>query len=477
MKRLFITSFIVLVLIATGVVAQSVDVTISPSSLVATSGETQSVDITIKNKQSVADTFSLSLFPSQFEKVSPSMESFLVTIEPNSEKTIKLYFTVAIDSDIISPVFSVTAKSTTDSSISNTENVILTIQRKSPVYIRDVALEKYAFNPSENVEFKVKLVNLEETTSAKYFLKINVLKGRDTVKSFHESIDSIGAKSEFSVEKSFQLDNYASPGPYVIETQLVDLSNNLKYAKSINFNVNTVTQPPTEYVERSTVYSVAVTTTTIKTKNEGNVALPAFTVTESVPKFAQSLFSPLIEPGKTEDSNGRMVYSWQVQSLAPGEQYTVTYNFAIWRIWLVIGIISGVTYGLYKWLATPKVVKGVRHSGELKRGKEVIVLVEVKNRSFHEIKDVEVVDVVPKILKVLDKFDTLRPKGRKLPGGIELRWAIDSMRPREERVLTYKVVPVVDIEGFLNLPQAQMTYVDRHKIRRGIVSKEVLAKV
>ena len=302
------------------------------------------------------------------------------------------------------------------------------------------------------------------------------IKGENLVKTFDESLDSIGAKSSIDVSKSLVLDKYAAPGSYVVEAELRDTSNQLRHSKSVNFNVNTIAQPPTEYTKKSSSYNILFSSVSIKVKNEGNVELPSFKVTESIPKFAQSLFDPDIEPTTTDSSNSRVVYTWFVTALAPGGQYTVAYKIDIWRIWLTLGLIAGVGYVAYRWLSKPRIGKLTRHEGEITRGKEILVLLEVKNRALHEIKDVEIIDVVPQISRVVDRFDTLRPKAKRVVGGTELRWYFGSMKPGEERVVTYRIRPVVDIIGHLNLPQAQMIFLDRHKVKRMSASKQTLVK-
>ena len=477
MNKLLIFTFVVVLLTSMSTVfAAGVDVSLSKGSIIGYTSETQSIDVIVKNIQDKSDTFTLLVFPTQFEKVTASLASFLLTLAPNEEKVIKLYLTVAIDADLISPSFTITAKSTSDESLSDSENLILIIQRQTPVYIPDLSLEKYTLNPGEEVDIHAKVFNLEETLSARTFLKTTVRKGINIVKTFEDSLDAIGAKSSVNIVKSFNLDQYAAPGSYAVEAELRDESGQLKYAKSVNFNVNTVTQSPTEYVKKSSGYNVLFSSTTIRVKNEGNVDLPAFTITESLPKFAKGLFDPDIEPVTADTSGDRVVYTWAISSLVPGGQYTIEYKIAIWRIWVTLGLIAAIIYSAYRWLSAPRIGKAVRHTGEITRGKEILVLLEVKNRALHEIKDVEIIDVIPQIARVVDRFDTLRPKAKRVPDGTELRWNFGAMKAGEERVVTYRIRPVVDIIGHLNLPQAQMVFLDRHKIKRMSASKQTLVK-
>ncbi len=477
MKPLLVFAFaIVLMISASTVFAAGVDVILPKGSVTAYTTETQTVDIIVINNQDKTDTFTLSLFPTQFEKITASLDSFLLTLQSSEEKTVKLTFSVPIDADPQSTNFEIIAKSTSGENVSDTKNIILMVQRLTSVYIPSITLDKYSLNPGEEVKINVKVFNLEETLSGKNFLKITVRKGTNVVKTFDESLDSIGAKSSIDISKSFVLDKYAAPGSYAVEVELRDSSSQLKHSKSDNFQVNTITQPPIEYTKKSSSYTVLFSSVSIKIKNEGNIDLPASVVTASLPKFAQTLFNPDVEPTTTDTSGGRVVYMWSVPSLSPGGQYTIGYKIDIWRIWFTIGLIGGVGYGAYRWLSKPKIGKSVRHEGEITRGKEILVLLEVRNRALHEIKDVEIIDVVPQIARVVDRFDTLRPKAKRVGGGTELRWYMGSMRSGEERVVTYRIRPVVDVVGHLNLPEAQMVFLDRHKVKRMSISKQALVK-
>ena len=103
-------------------------------------------------------------------------------------------------------------------------------------------------------------------------------------------------------------------------------------------------------------------------------------------------------------------------------------------------------------------------------------MLEVRNRTKHEIRDVEVRDFVPSIARVVERFDTLKPRVKSTGSGTELRWSFESLKARDERVLTYRIKPVVDVIGHLHLPNAHVKYSDRKKIKRMIASKRLAIK-
>jgi rRNA processing protein Gar1 len=85
-------------------------------------------------------------------------------------------------------------------------------------------------------------------------------------------------------------------------------------------------------------------------------------------------------------------------------------------------------------------------------------------------------DFVPAVATVVERFDTLRPTLRKVTGGTELIWTLDSLRSGEERVLNYRIRPVVDIIGTLKLPVAYVKYLDKKKEVNKAVSKVAYIK-
>jgi hypothetical protein len=96
------------------------------------------------------------------------------------------------------------------------------------------------------------------------------------------------------------------------------------------------------------------------------------------------------------------------------------------------------------------------------------------NNSSNELKDVIVKDLVPPIATVSEKFETLKPVKRKIKTGIELNWRISSLKPGEEVILSYRIVPIVDIVGSLRLPQATVSFVSKGEKKRIVASKPIL---
>jgi len=457
-----------------------VNVKLSIDSMVGYTGETSSIDLTVINNGTATDTFSISVWPQQYYGITPTPEKSIVTVDANSQETIKLDFYIAIDAVEQTPVFSITAKSITNASASDTQTFYLTVVRKTNIYIKDIILEKYTLNPEETANIKTVVINIGNTPSGKYYLETTIKKVDTLITKFDDTLEGIAPLSTAQISKTYTFGKYDPPGTYAIQSVLKDSNDKLVYSKATNLELRVVNKTCDALLSdmtKSTGFNFFWITTTLTIKNEGNIATQDCYVTESVPSFAKTLFSPdKKEPISTTQAEGRVVYTWLISPIAPGDKTIIKYSFDLWRIWLTILIVGLIVYGAFKFFYKPTVVKRHSHEGPITRDKEIIVSLDVRNRTKHEIRDVEVRDVVPSIARVVERFDTLAPRTRTSEVGTELRWKIDSLKPREERVLTYRIRPVVEVTGSLNLPKAKVRYVDRKKVKRIIASKSLMIK-
>jgi hypothetical protein len=128
----------------------------------------------------------------------------------------------------------------------------------------------------------------------------------------------------------------------------------------------------------------------------------------------------------------------------------------------------------YLKLYSIEVVKRTKPVGILKMGREIPVSISLVNNSLNELKDILVKDLVPPIATVSEKFETLKPVKRKIRAGTELNWRISSLKPGEEVILSYRIIPIVDIVGTLMLPKATVSFVSKGEKKRIIVSKPIV---
>lgn len=477
MRRVVLFASIFILLLLSIVSAEKVvEIIPSSSSVSLTTGEVSSVRITIRNNQMFDDVFSISVFPSFISGVSASLERTMISIPANSEKTINLYFSAPLDTDQFVSVFVVTVKSLADPSVQDTTNILLQTFRKTPVYISDIKLDKYAFDPGETILLDIMISNADTSPSASYRLKTIITKGNLTIQKFDDIIEKVDPRSTISVKNSYTLGEYAEPGNYLVSAKLEDALGKVVSSKDIRFRVNAVYKLPAGYTEKKTKVGFLSIETTIVVKNEGNVASPPFYISESIPAIAKELFSPVIQPTYVNRTDHRIVYTWLIPSLLPGQSVIITYRISLLTVWIVSLIIIFAVWTAYRYTFIPRIIKTHRFYGPITRGKEIPIILEVKNKKPDEIKNVTVEDLVPPIFKVLKDFPTVKPRIKKTADGVKLTWKFASLKPKEERVFSYKIKPLVDIVGSIKLPKARMRYTDMKKRKKEKLSSELEIK-
>lgn len=476
MKGKFVLlSFLVLgtIFFINGAFANSVGLTTSNKEMTIYTGEVGTVYLTVSNNQDFRDRISVSVFPQYIEGITTSLEGYSIDLNAYSNKTLYLVFNVPDCAEEAKISFTVTVVSSTNNDMMDSKAVIINTERKNPVCISDVKLDTYVMSPGSLVRIGAYVTNPSVESSLPVYVQISVVKDNEILQRFDEKIETIDAKKTEEIDKVYQISKYASPGFYKIEVGLKDYLNRIVSTKSVEFRISEISNITTE---KTMKWGIFAQTILINAKNEGNVPSSDFYVSESIPSFATPFFFPQIEPDVKENVDNRVVYKWLVVSLAPGQEKTITYSVSIWNALLIIFGLGVVTYYVFMQTFAVSINKKHSYSGPLTKEREISIFLEIKNHSRHEIKEILVRDFVPGVATVVERFDTLRPTLRKVTGGTELIWTLDSLRPGEERVVNYRIRPVVNIIGTLKLPMAYIKYLDKKKEVNKVLSKGAYIK-
>jgi hypothetical protein len=452
--------------------AQELELSLSPSKLTVGSGENIYTTVDIKNNRGVRDAFSLSIFPTFWEGMTAFPERYLVSIGPNSNASVRVYFTIPECIQSTSQDFNFTARAIGKEGLSVSRMIKVQVFSNSAVCLTSMKTDKFVYDPSETMEIKIDVKNIVDALADGYVLTTEIKDHTgQLIEKFEDDI-TIQGKTTHVTKHTYAFDKYAEPGVYSVQTVLKYGGRNIN-SKSEDIKVNRVSKITQE---KSVSYGFLLQTLTIKVKNEGNAASDVFYVTETAPSWMNAFLYPLGQY-TIEKNVDRVLVHWFIPSLQPGEERVVEYQISMVAAWVIIIILIVIVALAFVFVFTPSVAKRYRHKGLLVPGKSVAITVHVKNRSRHIITDVYVRDFVPGITKVLAKFDTLKPTAvRKIKNGTELTWSLSSMRPMEERVITYHIQPVVEIPGVLKLPHASVTYKDKKKIIKSTASKSIVIR-
>lgn len=447
-------------------------VDINPEQLTVNTTETGVVEIKITNEDSVIHSYSILVDDSP--DIGITLEKYkIVNLNPGETSTSKVFFSVGTDADPFPRNIKIGVSSTTKEDVRTSKLIELRVTRKSDVFLSEILVDSYILEPEECMEIKATVTNVG-SQDGPFKLDTSIKSGSLIMERFDDVIDSVGSKSIRTVSNRYCFEKYSVAGDYKIESNLKTTLNKMISTKSItNITLKDYSKMVKEEYKKYTPFAQIKT---ITIKNEGNVIEKEYQVTETVSEFMSKFLYPEGSPTASEIIEGKIIYTWTIESLSPGEETTITYEvrfFSIWFTGLVLIII--VTFA-FNYVYRPRISKTINFIGPLKRGKDISVLVEIKNSTLHEVKNVIVKDSIPNIAQLIQRFDTVKPTIKKAEIGTELEWKIKSLQPLEERVLTYRIEPVVDIIGSMRLPSAHMTYVDRKKKKKTATSKSVEIK-
>ncbi len=189
--------------------------------------------------------------------------------------------------------------------------------------------------------------------------------------------------------------------------------------------------------------------------NKGNVVLDELYDYE-VGWLKRSFVSTSIEPTST-DKEG---YHWDF-SLAPGETKTITVVTSyrtMFIIFLTIAVFGCIAYFWFrKGVIVKKQVLRVRQTAD--GMSELKILLHIRNQGAKQVKNLSVVDYLPRLIKPIVKFGTLKPDNvQKSLANIKLIWHIPQLVSGEERILSYEIKTQLNVIGKFMLPAAQVSY-------------------
>jgi len=172
----------------------------------------------------------------------------------------------------------------------------------------------------------------------------------------------------------------------------------------------------------------------------------------------KNLFLTTYPRAGTSKENGRQYLVWQVGLDKDKTMYVYTtenYRPIVVIIFVVIAAIV-----LYFVFRSPMVVrKGIVNVGMSEGGiSEAKIVVRVKNRSANQLTNIEVIDHIPHIAHVEKELSigSMQPHAilHHPKRGVMIKWAIETLEPGDERVLSYRMKSRLSILGEFSLPSA-----------------------
>jgi hypothetical protein len=300
------------------------------------------------------------------------------------------------------------------------------------------------------------------------FVTTKILKDDLSIQKFEDSVSIDPAKTQ-TVSNNFDIKLTHKPGDYKIVVTVRDNLNKILDEKSTIFKIESVAHKIIE--GKTTEKSLFDTFVTIKLTNDGNLPESNFNFSVILPVVTKSFFYPKVEPNFQEEKNGEIIYKWLIRELNPGETITIKYEVKFTYIVIISCILVIVIIWFVSLSFQPKLMK--KYMGVLSKDEEVTISLHVRNKSRKILDNVTVKDFVPAIATVIKEFGTIVPTIQRKTTGIELTWRVKDIKPKEERVLTYKIRPVIEILGDLKLPKAHLLYETKKGKEKRSLSKTI----
>jgi hypothetical protein len=436
--------------------AGEVSIVLSPSRIILNTSSIGYVDITVVNNQDFQDTFNVVVDPPQLGGVSLVLDRYNLVTGAHSSQTARVFFTVSQDADDGSKAFDVHVTSITNGNVLTLDRITVIVQRIATVYLSGLEPDKTPLQTGDCVTIKATITNTGGTSES-YRLSTVLRMASEIVKTFDDQTVVVASDSSKDVNFEQCFDRYALGGQYVVTTMLRSQTNKFLDMRTTRFNITEVED--VQY-SKSVQYTPFAQIRTITVTNQGNIVERNFSVTEIVSDLAARFFNP-VDPisGKQVDGD-KVVYAWNIPELAPGKTTTIKYEIRFVSIWLTGVVIALIVFLAFSYAYKPRVTKKATYSGQVKKGMEIPITVELKNSTLYELRNLTLTDIIPPIASLIEKFDTIPPATRKIESGTELTWKIKNLRPLEERVVTYRIRPTMDVVGSIRLPRAYLEYFD-----------------
>lgn len=194
----------------------------------------------------------------------------------------------------------------------------------------------------------------------------------------------------------------------------------------------------------------------VRVTNAGNVPVSGYAVEGVAPPGDWLTGNAIAGASCGTDAGGQRCVT-TIAMLAPGETETVAYNVGhLMPVQASAGLLVGLAALGFGFMHTsrPRISKRV----VARPGRHSIIL-EVRNPRRHTSNVVVRDHVSPLAHVVQEEFEPVKPVVNRTDSGTELIWKLGAMKPRETRMLSYKVKPLV--ADSVRLGKARMHYQDK----------------
>lgn len=313
-----------------------------------------------------------------------------------------------------------------------------TLQIKIATLAESVEVEAMNLMPGDS-SAKVVVRNLQNTNLENVHLRIKSV--------FFDQEEYVSLKPHQEMNFSIPIDNNAIKhyvaGNYVVTTDVLysgaktRLESVIKYLEKSGISVN------------DTSHGIIIHQRTITKTNEGNVPASA-SIEMSKDVFSRLFTTYSLEPNSADRGALSVKYVW-TRELQPAEVFTVNATTNYTLPFVIILLIVLVTIFVRIYLRTQVTLKK-RVSFVKTSGGELALRVTIHVKSKKHVDNVQVIDRLPGMTKLYEKFGRKPDKIDSASGRVS--WLLGNMTAGEERVISYIMYTNIKVVGRFELPSA-----------------------
>lgn len=375
-----------------------------------------------------------------------------LTLKPTVAQSFAFYVAPTYGTQPRTYSYNITIKAKDAVNVSSEKAVYFYVAEKEFLQITSFSPTQLNYLPVETITLTTRIKNAGTKEAEDYTLNLTLM---DKINS--TALPRIEINEEQSFTQTFTVDKFTAKGNYTVKAEAID-----KKGKVVDRNstiikiVDKAAITKTKTVDEKILYiGVALSAT-----NDGN---KKDTVVFSEPLPAV-MFLYSFDKAPTI-ANNSMIWSCE---LNPGESCSINYRANYWILIIVI-LVIGVAIGmLFKEIERPTIKKKVSRKKD-----RYTVHLEVHNRGPRDLLNVEVLDSLPSLTKLLGEFSIEPNMIKKVKGGVAILWKIGRLEAREARVFSYDVRPELEIEGGITLPKAKIRAENPHGFKYSSESAEV----
>lgn len=319
------------------------------------------------------------------------------------------------------------------------------------------SIDSQPINPkSEKITINIKNNLMKDLNNVNFKIKSKFFNDYQKELSFgHNEKRYIDISVDKNKLKTLTAGNYILNSQISLQNNIVNLESQIRFLENEGIELS-------ENKEGSIIQR-----TEIIKKNVGNKK-QLVTITQKKNFIAYLFTTANIPPTKVETDGFYKNYIWE-KVLSPDEELKVVsrtnWLFPIIIIIIIIIGASLIRKSIYDNLELTKKVSFVKT-----KGGEFALKVSIKARAKKQIEKIKIIDRLPSMVKLYDKFGMITPDKIDIDSK-RLYWNIPRLNKGETRIFTYIIYSKIGIFGRIELPEAKAVYEENEESKETYSNK------